>query len=59
MSPRATQIVRLSSNGMQSTQWKTPPGSGFGPAGEGYLRLSAFGERAAVEEAVRRIAKLG
>ncbi len=31
------------------------PGSGFGPAGEGYFRLSAFGERANVEEAVERI----
>jgi LL-diaminopimelate aminotransferase len=31
------------------------PGSGFGPSGEGYFRLSAFGERENVEEAVRRI----
>lgn len=31
------------------------PGSGFGPAGEGYFRLSAFGARAGVEEAVARI----
>ena len=31
------------------------PGSGFGPAGEGYFRLSAFGDRANVEEAVARI----
>ncbi|MDY0190812.1 MAG: LL-diaminopimelate aminotransferase [Desulfuromonas sp.] len=31
------------------------PGSGFGPSGEGYFRLSAFGERANVEEAVKRI----
>ena len=35
------------------------PGSGFGPSGEGYLRLSAFGNRADVEEAVERIRKLG
>lgn len=33
------------------------PGSGFGPAGEGYFRLSAFGDRANVEEAVERIKK--
>ncbi len=32
------------------------PGSGFGSAGEGYLRLSAFNSRAHVEEAMRRIA---
>ena len=31
------------------------PGSGFGPAGEGYFRLSAFGDRNDVEEAVSRI----
>jgi LL-diaminopimelate aminotransferase len=31
------------------------PGSGFGPSGEGYFRLSAFGNREDVEEAVRRI----
>jgi len=31
------------------------PGSGFGPSGEGYFRLSAFGSRENVEEAVRRI----
>jgi len=32
------------------------PGSGFGPSGEGYLRLTAFGSRAETEEAVARIA---
>ena len=31
------------------------PGSGFGPAGEGYLRLTGFGQRAQTEEAVERI----
>ncbi len=31
------------------------PGSGFGSCGEGYLRLSAFGFRDNVEEAVERI----
>jgi LL-diaminopimelate aminotransferase len=34
------------------------PGSGFGPAGEGYLRLSAFSSRANVDEAVARIARM-
>jgi LL-diaminopimelate aminotransferase len=33
------------------------PGSGFGPSGEGYFRLSAFGNRENVEEAVARIRK--
>ena len=31
------------------------PGSGFGPSGEGYFRLSAFGSRENVQEAVHRI----
>lgn len=31
------------------------PGSGFGAAGEGYFRLSAFGDRADVEDAIERI----
>jgi LL-diaminopimelate aminotransferase len=31
------------------------PGSGFGPAGEGYFRLSAFGNADRVREAVARI----
>ncbi|MFK5927242.1 MAG: LL-diaminopimelate aminotransferase [Desulfuromusa sp.] len=31
------------------------PGSGFGPSGEGYFRLSAFGEQDTVETAVQRI----
>ena len=36
----------------------TTPGSGFGPAGEGYLRFSSFGHRADVEEACARLARL-
>jgi LL-diaminopimelate aminotransferase len=31
------------------------PGVGFGPAGEGYFRLSAFNSHANVEEALVRI----
>jgi LL-diaminopimelate aminotransferase len=33
------------------------PGAGFGPSGEGYLRLTAFGRRDQTEEAVERIRK--
>jgi len=33
------------------------PGSGFGPSGEGYFRLSAFGDKEKVSEAVARIVK--
>ncbi len=31
------------------------PGAGFGPSGEGYLRLTAFGQRADTIEAIERI----
>lgn len=33
------------------------PGVGFGPSGEGYIRLTAIGERADCEEAMKRIRK--
>lgn len=33
------------------------PGAGFGPSGEGYFRLSAFGFTEQIEEAVARITK--
>ncbi|MCL2442700.1 MAG: aminotransferase class I/II-fold pyridoxal phosphate-dependent enzyme, partial [Treponema sp.] len=36
----------------------TTPGAGFGPAGQGFVRFSAFGHRADIEEACRRIGKL-
>ena len=31
------------------------PGSGFGPSGEGYFRISAFNSHANVDEAIERI----
>ncbi len=36
----------------------TTPGAGFGPSGEGYIRLTAFGDSEATKEAVERIIKL-
>jgi LL-diaminopimelate aminotransferase len=33
----------------------TTPGSGFGPAGEGYIRFSSFGHRADVTQAAERL----
>ena len=36
----------------------TTPGAGFGPSGEGFLRLTAFGGAEATAEAVTRIAKV-
>ncbi|MBW2420067.1 MAG: LL-diaminopimelate aminotransferase [Deltaproteobacteria bacterium] len=34
------------------------PGSGFGPSGEGYFRISAFNSHANVDEAIERIGKV-
>jgi LL-diaminopimelate aminotransferase len=34
------------------------PGAGFGPAGEGYFRLTAFGQPENVKEALKRIEKI-
>jgi LL-diaminopimelate aminotransferase len=36
----------------------TTPGAGFGPAGQGFIRFSAFGHRADVEEACGRLVVL-
>jgi LL-diaminopimelate aminotransferase len=36
----------------------TTPGSGFGAAGEGYFRISAFNSRERVQEAARRLSSL-
>ena len=33
----------------------TTPGAGFGKAGEGYIRISAFNSRANVLEAIERL----
>ena len=42
---------------LSNTQVVGTPGSGFGPAGEGYFRISAFNSRQNVEEAIRRITR--
>ncbi|MDD6024642.1 MAG: LL-diaminopimelate aminotransferase [Oscillospiraceae bacterium] len=36
----------------------TTPGAGFGPSGEGYIRVTAFGDAEATKEAVKRIIEL-
>jgi len=43
---------------LEKCQVVTTPGAGFGPAGNGYIRFSAFGHRADVEEACQRLKKL-
>jgi LL-diaminopimelate aminotransferase len=40
---------------LEQAQVLGAPGAGFGPSGEGYFRLTAFGSRADAEEAVERI----
>jgi LL-diaminopimelate aminotransferase len=40
---------------LREAQVVTTPGAGFGAAGEGYLRISAFNSRENVEQAIRRI----
>jgi len=40
---------------LEKCQIITTPGAGFGPSGQGYIRFSAFGHRADVEEASRRL----
>ena len=43
---------------LDSVQVVGTPGSGFGPSGEGYFRLTAFGSRDSALEAVQRIKSL-
>ncbi|MDR1839988.1 MAG: LL-diaminopimelate aminotransferase [Treponema sp.] len=43
---------------LEKCQIITTPGAGFGPSGQGYIRFSAFGHRADVEEASKRLGAL-
>jgi LL-diaminopimelate aminotransferase len=43
---------------LEKCQVVTTPGAGFGPAGQSFIRFSAFGHRADVEEACERLLKL-
>ncbi|XP_050209514.1 LL-diaminopimelate aminotransferase, chloroplastic isoform X2 [Mercurialis annua] len=43
---------------LEKTHVVTTPGSGFGPGGEGFIRVSAFGHRESVLEACRRFKQL-
>ncbi|MEE1223537.1 MAG: aminotransferase class I/II-fold pyridoxal phosphate-dependent enzyme, partial [Bacteroidaceae bacterium] len=36
----------------------TTPGVGFGPSGEGYVRLTAFGRKEDCREAMQRISRI-
>ncbi|AEF84683.1 LL-diaminopimelate aminotransferase [Treponema primitia ZAS-2] len=43
---------------LEKCQVVTTPGAGFGPAGQSFIRFSAFGHRPDVEEACKRLNKL-
>ncbi|KAH7575639.1 hypothetical protein JRO89_XS02G0174800 [Xanthoceras sorbifolium] len=43
---------------LEKTHITTVPGSGFGPGGEEYLRISAFGHRESILEASKRLENL-
>jgi LL-diaminopimelate aminotransferase len=43
---------------LEKCQVVTTPGVGFGPAGQSFIRFSAFGHRLDVEEACQRLARL-
>ncbi len=43
---------------LEQVQIVSTPGSGFGPCGEGYLRLTAFGSRENTLRAIDRIKTL-
>ncbi len=43
---------------LKQAQVVVTPGSGFGPSGEGYFRLSAFGSREDVKQAMERIKEI-
>ena len=43
---------------LEKCQIVTTPGSGFGPAGEGFVRFSAFGHKDDCAEAIKRLEKL-
>lgn len=43
---------------LEKTHITTVPGSGFGPGGEGYIRISGFGHRENILEASKRLEML-
>ena len=56
--PQGIKSMDLCSRLIEEAYVVTVPGSGFGPAGEGYLRMALTVDIARIEEAVARISKL-
>jgi len=55
--PEGKSSWEMFSEILEETQVVTIPGAGFGPGGEGYLRLSAFAPRDSIIEACARLTK--
>ena len=51
--------MELCSRLIEEAHVVTVPGSGFGPAGEGFLRMALTVDVSRIKEAVERIGKLG
>ncbi len=56
--PEGVKSWELFDRMLQEANVVITPGAGFGAAGEGYFRISAFNSRANVEEVARRIAAM-
>ena len=55
--PNETSSWKFFEQMLYGAQVVCTPGSGFGPSGEGFVRLTAFGERSNCTEAIRRISE--
>ena len=55
--PDGTDSRKFFEQMLYGTQVVCTPGVGFGPSGEGFVRLTSFGERSDCEEALHRIGK--
>ena len=55
--PNETSSWKFFEQMLYGAQVACTPGSGFGPSGEGFVRLTAFGERSNCIEAIRRISE--
>ena len=57
--PRGLDSTQFADTLLNTCQVVGTPGVGFGPGGEGWFRLTAFGDRAETAEAVERICRAG
>lgn len=55
--PNETSSWKFFEQMLYGAQVVCTPGSGFGPSGEGFVRITAFGERSNCIEAIRRISE--